>query len=243
MKKKLDSLSVVSWNVHYPFFAKDNSYVIDTLEKLGAPNVICLQEYVDGGGNEFLKWLKHNNYTYEYLAFGHFGKKSMGVLTAVKKIYKPKFKPITLRSDNPRLFRPFKNIRGLITTAIKIDGRTLNIVNTHLTYPRMHTTDMRKREFTSLKTHLENSDTDSIFLCGDFNFVPIDSRRRYLKNQFASFSGGVIRKTWRHGSKYSLMRANTDFIFWDSSNIKVEAKLANFNTSDHRPIIANIKLN
>jgi endonuclease/exonuclease/phosphatase (EEP) superfamily protein YafD len=196
---------------------------------------------VEGAGDILLKWLKHNKYTYEYLPFGHFGKKSMGVLTAVKKINKPKFQSLILRSDNPRLFRPFKNIRGLVSTKIKINGKTLSIVNTHLTYPRLHTIDMRKREFISLKSHLIINQTDSVFLCGDFNFLPIDNRRSYLKKHFANFSGGIIKKTWKHGSKYSLLRANADYLFWDESRLNVEAKLIDFNTSDHRPLYANIK--
>lgn len=241
MNKSMDSLSIVSWNVHYPFFNKDNGYVIETLEKLGYPDVICLQEYVEGAGDEFLKWLKHNHYKYEYLAFGHFGKKSMGVLTAVKKDYKPKFQSITLRSDRPRLLSPFKNIRGLVSTNVVIDNKTINIMNTHLTHPKFHTIDMRKREFASLLDYLDKNVSDAKFLCGDFNFTPIDRKRRYLKNRFASFTGGLMDKTWKHNMKFSPLRANLDYLFWDKPKIKVNAKLADFNTSDHRPLYAKIE--
>ncbi len=231
---------ILSWNVHYPFFAKNNSYVIGTLENLNMPDIICLQEYVEGSDDKFLFWLKRNGYIFKYFPFAHEGDKSQGILTAVKESLNPKFSITYLRRDKPSKSRPFINVRGIITTRLIISGLVVDIVNIHLTYPRLHTKDLRKREFTSLCDYLNKNRSNATLLCGDFNFVPVDFRRKYLKKQYANFSGNLFSKTWKHNQKFSPLRANTDYLFWNKSQLQVNPQLEEFSTSDHRPLSAII---
>jgi endonuclease/exonuclease/phosphatase (EEP) superfamily protein YafD len=197
-----------------------------------------------GGADEQMKrWLKENEYETAYLPFAGDGTFTQGVMTAIKKVYKPKFDEVILRNDGPRRFRPFNNIRGLISAVVEIDGQSVSINNVHLTYPRPHVIDLRKREFKELKSYINQQTAKNPWLlCGDFNFLPIDKRRSYLTMHYNNFTGTKLDKTWKHGSKYSAVRANLDYLFWDGKDINVDAKLAPFNTSDHRPILATISI-
>lgn len=237
------SLKILSWNVHFPTFGKDSSFVIDTLKELGDFDVICLQEYVQGADTKTLEWLQDNDYETNYLPFASIEGISQGVMTATRKSLKATAQPTVLREDEPQRFRPFPNIRGLVTATFTIGGKKLAIHNVHLTYARKHTRDMRKREFANLRKFLsEESDKHPWVLCGDFNFVGVDSRRKYLTDHYKNFTGGLFGKTWRHRSQYSVLRANLDYFFWKGKGLEVEPKLAKFNTSDHRPMIATITL-
>lgn len=237
-----ETLSLISWNVHYPRFAQDNAYVISALEEQGAFDIICLQEYVSGGDTKLDRWLEANDYDITYMPFAHnLEGMSQGVMTATRKILGAEVRPVVLREDGPRRFRPFDNIRGLLEATVEIDGLDVTIMNFHSTYPRPHVIDMRKREFTVLKAILE-VETKPWLLCGDFNFLSVDKRRKYLTERFKSFTGSMINKTWRHRSKYTPIRGNLDYFFWKGDELKVEPNIAPFDDSDHRPLLAKITI-
>jgi len=239
--KSTNELEILSWNVHYPFFAKDNTYVADTLEQLEQLDVICLQEYVDGASEQTKEWLENNNYVINYLPFASKGDLSQGVMTAVRKGLSAKTVPIILREDEPRRLRPFPNIRGLLATTVQTEHGEVTINNVHLTVPRPHLVDLRKREFTELKEYLNSQNTSSNWLlCGDFNFMPYDSRRKYLTNRYTHFTGSMVNKTWRNHQPYTPIRANLDYLFWREGSIRVAAELLDFNHSDHRPMRATL---
>lgn len=236
-------LKILSWNVHFPTFGKDSGFVIDTLTKLGDLDIICLQEFVQGADTKAHDWLRDNGYKTTYLPFATVNGMSQGVMTAVRKGLDITAKPVVLREDEPQRFRPFPNVRGLVSATFIIGNKELAIHNVHLTYARRHTRDMRKREFTELQKFLaEESNQHPWVLCGDFNFVGADGRRKYLTDHYQNFTGGVLGKTWRHRSKYSVVRANLDYFFWHGQGLQVDAQLAAFNASDHRPMIATITL-
>lgn len=236
-----EGLHLISWNVHYPRFARDNGYVVNTLEKLGPFDVICLQEYAQGGDAKLQEWLEANEYEIAYLPFAHnLEGSSQGVMTATRKVLNAEVKPIVLREDGPRRFRPFLNIRGLLSALVSVDGQDVALMNFHSTYARPHVRDMRKREFAELKSLLEQQTTPWL-LSGDFNFLSVDMRRKYLMDRFQSFTGGLIKTTWRHHSRYTPIRANLDYFFWEG--LRVEPSIAAFGESDHRPLLANISVN
>lgn len=236
------TLKLISWNVHFPTFARDNTFVAKTIEKLGEFDVICLQEYVQGADTYMQQWFKDNGYTTEYLPFSHRGPLSFGIVIATRTSLKAKVEPTVLRKDGPRRRRPFDNIRGLLTAQLTVGGKKLAIHNIHLTYPRVHTSDMRKREFVKLQEFLKQETGQMAwFLCGDFNFVGADKRRKYLTEQYHNFTGGKLAKTWRH-TAHSIIRANIDYFFWNEKDLKIKAKLAKFDASDHRPMIAEISV-
>ena len=237
------TLKVVSWNVNYPRFAKDNSYVIQTLESLSQPDVICLQEYVQGKDADAIEWFERNSYDMAYLPFAHnLDGLSQGVMTANKKTLHAQVDPVVLREDVPRRFRPFPNIRGLLSAQIKIGDHLVTIANFHSTYPRPHVMDMRKREFAELMKFLVAKDAQHPWLlCGDFNFFGRDSRKKLLKHRYKSFTGNIIQPTWRHHNRLSPVRLNLDYFFWNGLSVK--AKLAPFSNSDHRPLTATVSLN
>lgn len=235
-----NKLKLLCWNVHYPKFAYDSSYVVDTIEDLGSFDVICLQEYVQGADDQILDWLEDNGYLVEYLPFSGTGGFSQGVMTAVRKSMASKTQKIILREDGPRRFRPFPNIRGLLATAINVNGKNFSIYNIHLTLPRPYTIDMRSREFKKLREFLDQSPANEPwFMCGDFNFFGFDKKRNQLTDGYDHFTGSLIDKTWRHHLRFTPIRANLDYFFW-KGNIKVTPELAGFNTSDHRPLTADI---
>ena len=237
-----ESLNIISWNVHYPRFAMDSGYVVDAIEKLGPFDVICLQEFVEGGDAKLHEWLDANDYNVTYLPFAHnLEGMSQGVMTATRKVLNAYVEPVVLRKDGPRNFRPFPNIRGLLKATVKVDGESVVLMNFHSTYPRPHVIDMRQREFAELKKLLEHQ-TDPWVLSGDFNFLSVDKRRKYLTDRYQSFTGGLISKTWRHHSKYTPVRGNLDYFFWSSDEFIVEPSLAPFEESDHRPLLAKISL-
>lgn len=238
-----NKLKLLCWNVHYPKFAYDSAYVVETIESLGDFDIICLQEYVKGTDDQILDWFEDNGYHTDYLPFSGTGNLSQGVMTAVRKSMAPNTQKIILRSDEPRRFRPFPNTRGLLATSIKINGKNFSIYNIHLTLPRPYTIDMRAREFKKLEEFLEQSPHNQPwFMCGDFNFFGLDWKRNRLTGKYNHFSGNLINKTWRHHLRYTPIRANLDYFFW-KGNIKVAPQLAHFNTSDHRPLTAEISIN
>jgi endonuclease/exonuclease/phosphatase family metal-dependent hydrolase len=234
-------LRIISWNVFYPTFAADNSYVIKVLEELGPFEVICLQEYVGGADKLLARWMRKHDYEMVYLPFAKRGELSQGVMTAVRKGLAINLAPTTLRQDKPQLMRPFSNIRGLVSAEIIWNNRKLAVHNIHLTYARPHTADMRRREFSSLETFLAAGlESNPWLLCGDFNFFGADKRKLALTEKYPFFSGNNIEKTWSHRPKYSPIRANLDYAFWSPADLQVEASLADFETSDHRPIVIEV---
>jgi len=242
----MDKITIHTWNVHMHTFAEDNLYVIEELDELKQPDVICLQEYVEGKDASTLKWLKHNDYNITYLPFANYPQDtsiSQGIFTAVKKSLKGASSPVILRKDGPRRFRNFPNRRGVIDTVITLeDGSIISIINFHATPPKPYTIDMRKSEFDVLSNYLEELPKDrKVFLCGDFNFFGIDARRNLLKNRFQHFTGTNIHKTWQHNFPFSPLKLNLDYLFW-TQNLAVSAKLRPFKISDHRPILASISV-
>ncbi len=234
-------LKVVCWNVNYPKFARNNTYVINTLEALDNPDVICLQEYVGGKDSQLLKWLADHNYETAYLPFAYRGSLSQGVMTATKKSLKSELETVVLRKDGPVRMRPFPNVRGLVNAHIKIGMSTLSVANFHSTYPRPHVRDMRKREFAELLKYLDKEESrNPILLCGDFNFFGKDYRKKVLLSRYKHFTGTFSNPTWRHRSRLSPISANLDYFFW--KDLQVEANLLPFNTSDHRPLLAIVTL-
>jgi exonuclease III len=172
MKNQID---ILSWNVNMHAFAKNNNYVIDELIELGEPDVVCLQEFVEGKDDSLLKWLESQDYKTTYSPSASLptdNKISQGVLTAVKKSLKVDMKMHILREDSPRRFRNFSNRRSIVDTVITFsDGSKLSIINFHATLPRPYTIDMRKREFSELIAYLDQLPADrKISLCGDYNF-------------------------------------------------------------------------
>lgn len=234
------NLKIISWNVHFPDFARDSSYVVNQLEKSGPFEVICLQEYVEGADDKLKQWLQDNDFDITYLPFSYNANMSQGIMTACSKALRSNSESVTLREDEPKRFRPFHNIRGLIDTSIRFAGREVSIANTHLTYSRFHTRDMRRREFGKLQEHLAaESGEQPFFICGDFNFFGNDSRREYLVEHYQSFTGDRL-KTWQHQAKFSPLRANLDYFFWEDDKLNIKASIGGFNVSDHRPLFAEI---
>jgi len=239
MAKELD---IVSWNVHLNTFAYDNNYVVETLESLNEPDIVCLQEYVGGRDEITRTWFDEHDYELAYLPFASFpsdARISQGVMTATKKILQASVEPIVLREDQPRRFRNFPNIRGLLDCTIRLGQQDVHILNFHATFPRPYTVDLRQREFASLVGHLEKYNEGSpMLLCGDFNFFGKDTRKERLTTDYDSFTGTRTDKTWRHKNGASPLRANLDYLFWTKDSLDVDAKLLPFNVSDHRPIHA-----
>ncbi len=126
-----EQLKILSWNVHLNTFARDSTYVVDELEQLGNPDIVCLQEYVEGADTSALNWLQQNGYDLEYLPFAKSPQDqsiSQGILTAVKNsVDVVSSEAIVLREDEPRRFRPFPNIRGVIETVVRLDNGNLEI--------------------------------------------------------------------------------------------------------------------
>lgn len=238
--KDTTELKLLSWNVYFPYFAHDSSYVVETLKSFDQLDVICIQEYVQGGKDKATQWLKSKGYSIDFLPFSHDDNLHLGVMTAVRKGLSYKTKPVVLREDGPIPSRPFENLRGMLATTV---NNQVTIYNIHLTFPRPHTVDMRKREFAKLQEFLAQvPKNQNWFMCGDFNFLPGDSRRKYLKQEYKSFTGSVVSKTWRNHRKFTPVRANLDYLFWNGKNIDVQARLMEFNHSDHRPMLATISL-
>ena len=238
-------LRVISWNVHYPSFARDSQYCIDALEALGPFDVICLQEYVSGADSKLIDWLTGKGYQVAYMPFAHNLGYSQGVMTAVRPGLFASPVPKILREDGPRRFRPFYNVRGLMSTTIKVGASEVSINNVHLTYPRQHTIDMRRREFVSLQAFLKALSAQGPWLlCGDFNFIGLDKRRKYLKANYQHFTGDFWHKTWSHKGKFSPIRANLDYAFWDtgSKQMVTSTRLELVKGSDHHPIIMQVTL-
>lgn len=236
------SLKIISWNVHYPNFSKDNNFVVKRLQKSESYDVICLQEFVQGADNGLEKWLTKNNYSMEYMPFEHRKGIYQGIMIATKKSLKAKVSSFVLREDEPMIRRPYHNIRGLLDAHIKIGSTTISIVNTHLTYARFHTRDMRQREFEKLKSYLTIKSTDMPrLICGDFNFIGPDKRRSYLIDNFNSFTGTNGEKTWHHMPKFSPLKANLDYFFWNNQ-LSVKPELGTIVVSDHKPLFAEISV-
>lgn len=237
---------MVCWNVHLHTFARDNAYVLKRLEAWGYPDIICLQEYVQGRDDETAKWFKKQGYDTAYLPFATYPKDhriSQGVLTATKKSLRASTEPVVLRSNGPRWFRNFPNVRGLLDATIAFEGKQLHVLNFHATYARPHTTDMRRDEFGKLQSYLAAFDEKTAWLIGgDFNFFGSDSRKAWLIERYAHFTGNGRQKTWRHKSKILPLGANLDYLFWSGETVAVVAKLMPFSVSDHRPIQAKISL-
>jgi endonuclease/exonuclease/phosphatase family metal-dependent hydrolase len=233
-------ISLLSWNVHMHDFAENNEYVVSEIKNLDLPDIICLQEYVEGRDSTALRWLKDNDYKVIYLASAKFPQDnniSQGVLTAVRKSLVSSSEKIILRKDSPRRFRNFNNIRGAIDTVVTLkDSSRVSILNFHATLPRPYTVDMRRREFLKLVEYMGNLPSDrKIILCGDFNFIGIDNRKKLLIEKFDYYTGSFLRTTWKHKNTFGLIRLNLDYIFWTPS-LNIKAKVKPFNTSDHRPI-------
>lgn len=240
------SLSVLSWNVHLTTFAHGNRYVVEQMEQLDKPDVICLQEYVDGADSTTKDWFENNGYEIIFLPFAVFPKDSrisQGVMVAAKKTLKASLTTHVLRSDGPRAFRRFNNIRGLAEAVVTFDkGKKLHIINVHSTFARHYTIDMRKREFAALKDYLAAAGDEPVLLCGDFNFVGSDPRKKYLKKLYSSFTGSLLSPTWRHLTKLSPISANLDYFFWSRRGISVEPRLLGYKKSDHRALYAKIDI-
>ncbi len=240
-EKMPKTLKILSWNVNFPTFGKSNDYVIKVIESISKPDVICLQEYVGGRDAELLKWFDAHGYKTEYLPFSHRGSMSQGVMTAIRKNLKAETHHVVLREDGPgKIFRRFPNIRGLLNTRIVVDGTEVSIANFHSTYPRPHVIEKRRREFQELIMFLDSNKDNPLLLCGDFNFIGNDIRRKILKSRYKHFTGGGYDKTWRHFGRYSPIRTNLDYYFWKGLN--VDAQLLPFSDSDHRPMLATISL-
>lgn len=237
-----ENLRVLSWNLHFKTFAKDNSYVLDTLEKLQLPDVVCLQEFADGGDGRLQEWFASHDYETTYLPFASKGQFSQGVMTATRKVLEATTQPVVLRDDPAgKVFRRFPNKRGLLNTHVTLDGVAVSVNNFHSTYPRPHVIDKRRREFAALITFLEAEEKElPLLLCGDFNFFGRDERRKILKDRFEYFTGTLADPTWRHHSRYSPIRVNLDYFFW--KGLSVKAELLPFSGSDHRPLLASVTM-
>jgi endonuclease/exonuclease/phosphatase family metal-dependent hydrolase len=237
---------LLCWNVHLNAFYEDNRYVVDELENLNKPDVICLQEYVQGGDNSTIKWLEANDYVIHYLPFATFPDNkdlSQGVLTATARYLDTTSESVVLRQDTPRKYRSFHNLRGAINTTLTLkDSTELNIINFHATYPRPFTIDMRKREFINLIDYVDSlPENRQIMLLGDFNFLPFDSRKKILLSKFDSYTAQGLQKTWKHSQKLSPLRANLDYILMKTNKLSIKGQTLPFRVSDHRPIIVEVK--
>lgn len=234
-----ESLRVLSWNVHYPKFANNPNYAVEYFNNT-KPDVICIQEYCNAKDDVVVQWFTDNGYIQEYMPFAHnLDGFSQGVMTAVKKSLRPSSETVTLRDNGPRMFRNFPNIRGLIKTTVSIDGVDIDILNTHLTLARPYTMDMRKQEFEKLVETLDSLETESdnpMVLVGDFNFIPLDRRRKLLEKRYASFGGNTETKTWYWRGKKGFISANLDAVYWDSDKIHIDGELGELIGYDHRPL-------
>jgi len=162
-------------------------------------------------------------------------------MTAAKLSLTPKTDQITLREDGPRVMRNFKNRRGLLHTTITVaDDEELHINNFHSTLPRPWTIDMRRREFSELTRHLEEMRDVSMIAVGDFNFNIFDSRKRKLFNEFDSFTGSFLDKTWQWRGMKTPIAANLDAAFWDRSRMNVVGRLGRILGYDHKPLFLDV---
>ncbi len=245
-------LRVISWNVRFSTFVSNNQYVIDGISSLGDFDVVCLQEYVQGGDQQLHRWLVEQGYRMTFLPFSHNVEHGHGLLTATKSSIAADTQSVMLRSTPPRPLRPFFNERGLLATTIQTPTTNIEIDNVHLTVYRPHLTDLRRAEFEALCDYLDLDNRDhnsndnapthqvSRVLCGDMNPFIFDDRLQRLKTAYAHATGGRLHKTWRHFGPKSPIRANLDYVFWDRTHLHVDAQMASLPGSDHRPIVFSV---
>ncbi len=220
---------------------EDDAYIVQALDALGSVDVICIQEYLAGADDNVKKWFEYNGYTVRFQAFSEEEGYRLGVFTAVRSKLEVEFTYHELRNDYPTRLRPFSNSRGVLVANVKLGDTVASIFNTHMTYARFHTHEMRVREFNNLKAMLVADYTSSkVILLGDFNFVGADSRRRHLKKEYQFFTGTFFDKTWSHKPQLSPLNANLDYVFWKEADFDIESKLLPKSGSDHRPLLCKI---
>jgi endonuclease/exonuclease/phosphatase family metal-dependent hydrolase len=135
--------------------------------------------------------------------------------------------------------------RGALWVAINLDGRVIQLVNTHL---GLNARERRLQMQTLLGQDWLGGEPsgDPVIFCGDFNASPRSSACRLCLRKFRDVQreapGGFVRRTWF--GHYPIARV--DHIFVDSRIEVVQVEVGNDHlsrvASDHRPVFAELRV-
>lgn len=155
---------------------------------------------------------------------------------------------VAILSKSPILatdHRLYKNTReaerrGFIRAEVRVGGRLINFVTTHLDYQYE---DGRVFETEQLLTALKDV-PDPIIVVGDFNEVPRGEAYQLVRSYFIDGwvqSGGLDGEGFTYPGDKPAKRI--DYIFFRAKNIHAKRTwIVNALASDHRPVVADLEI-
>ncbi len=130
----------------------------------------------------------------------------------------------------------FKEKRGLLRAEIKIDGKDMNFLVTHLGLTKQE----RTKQVKTISEYIKFLGTKTIIV-GDFNSKENNEEMNSIKTLMVDSSQGK-REHFKNTYEGLIIKSKIDYIFV-SPDIKVNKyNVIDTNESDHFPIIANIEL-
>ena len=132
--------------------------------------------------------------------------------------------------------------RGFIRVAVRVGGRTVNFVTTHLDYQHA---DNRLYETKQLLAALADIRTPLI-VAGDFNDEPSGASYKLMSEKFTDGWAESNKSSKRQGATYPADKPAKiiDYIFYgkDARTRTRSASVVNTLASDHLPLVANIEI-
>lgn len=155
--------------------------------------------------------------------------------------------PLHLYKRDSLLRHPFLSFlepRGALWVRVEFNGRTIQIINTHLGLLRQERL-LHIEELLSDKWLAHPDCTAPMILCGDFNAMPGSRAVGRLQSRLndVRHSAEQVRRTGTWFGRYPLMRLDHIFVSPDCRIVSIDvcdsylSRLA----SDHRPLLAEIE--
>jgi len=165
----LKILSINLWNINSPIQKRMNN--LNSFITFNKPDIICFQEVSYYGGKiQVHDILCKGEYFFKYFKSGNWYGREEGLIIASKYPISNSRKYLLPRND---AFNDFQRI--LMGSTIRIKKNKLRVYNTHLSYHVLSAINRIGQIDQILKIiNSENSRSDSVILCGDFNEDPDD---------------------------------------------------------------------
>ena len=139
-----------------------------------------------------------------------------------------------------KMLRPGEQ-RGLLQVVLKVEGKDLLLLNTHLDYRREDAE--RLSNVDEIRQILEQYRKLPVILCGDFNDTPGSPTHRKVEDVFVD---AWTRAGKGEGFSYSSTRPEKriDYLFVSKGRalVPVKAWVVESNASDHLPVVIEINM-
>jgi endonuclease/exonuclease/phosphatase family metal-dependent hydrolase len=233
-------IKILQWNVWY----KENvQRVLDELKRIDA-DIVCLQELTHGYVKEYdystWEYIAHNlnlEFCYQEIPIIRTDTEWLqaNAIFSKYKIVSKKMQWLHTPADDKNHKDQY---RGYLEAALDLNGRTLSIGTTHMSFGTDPDNDKELQRLLSVvKSHKKD-----FILAGDLNVTP-DSRRikelsKYLNHAGPSFG----ENTWTNKPfdlpefKASTLDWRYDYIFATKDINTSEAKIIKTDVSDHLPV-------